>query len=107
MLNKLKETQKNPVFLDDDEDDIDNMDFPLPTGGPSSAAAPGMPNMNDIQNMMKSLQGGAGGPAFPQGGFPQASAGPSRASATAQSNNIAVAHTPQGIQRLDPSVYKK
>ncbi|KAI8366630.1 signal recognition particle, SRP19 subunit [Radiomyces spectabilis] len=32
MLNKLKETQKNPVFLDDDEDiDIDNMDFPLPS----------------------------------------------------------------------------
>ncbi|KAI7860894.1 signal recognition particle, SRP19 subunit [Circinella umbellata] len=85
MLNKLKETQKNPVFLDDD-DDIDNMDFPLPTGGSSSATSPGMPNMNDIQNMMKSLQGGAG--------------------ATAQSNNIAVAHTPQGIQRLDPSVYK-
>ncbi|KAI9249661.1 signal recognition particle, SRP19 subunit [Phascolomyces articulosus] len=105
MLNKLKETQKNPVFMDDD-DDIDNMDFPLPSGNPgsSSSAPQGMPNMNDLQNMMRNLQAsqGGGGPAFPQMGTAQ----PSRATATAQSSNIAVAHTPQGIQRLDPSVYK-
>lgn len=74
MLNNLRKTQKNHVFLDDDEDDmdIDNMDFPLPTDGPSSSsAAPppnfgglggagGMPDMAQLQKMMQSM-GGAGG----------------------------------------------
>ena len=95
MLNNLKKTQKSTVFLDDD-DNIDDMDFELPTdngpmGMPGMPA--GMPDMNAIQNMMKSMQGGA--------------AGPSRATTTQSASNIAVAHTPQGIQRLDPSVYKE
>ncbi|KAG0164588.1 signal recognition particle subunit [Apophysomyces sp. BC1034] len=81
MLQKLKETQKNPVFVDDD--DIDNMDFPLPTEASSST-----PNMNDIQNLMKSMQ---------------------QPPAASQSTNrpIAVATTAQGVQRMDPSEYKE
>ncbi|KAI8882873.1 signal recognition particle, SRP19 subunit [Backusella circina FSU 941] len=68
MLNNLKKTKKNHVFLDDDDDlDIDNMDFPLPDApSASSSSAPlrpnpagGMPNMEELQKMMQSLGGGA------------------------------------------------
>lgn len=78
MLNKLKESQKNPVFLDDD--DIDNMDLPLP--GSSNDA---MPN---LQNMMRNMSVNTPPPA--------PAAGPA-----------AVVMTPQGVRRLDPSEYKE
>lgn len=94
MLNKLKETQKNPVFLDD-EDDIDNMDFPLPSAGSSSSAG-GMPDMNEIQKLMKNLSAGtsAGSPSV-------------GSVAAGGKNHIAVANTPQGVRRLEPSQYKE
>lgn len=98
MLNKLKETQKNPVFMDDD-DDIDNMDFPLPSAGSSSSAG-GMPDMNEIQKLMKNLSAGtsAGSPSIGSvaGG-----------SGSGSKNHIAVANTPQGVRRLEPSQYKE
>ncbi|KAI8354560.1 signal recognition particle, SRP19 subunit [Choanephora cucurbitarum] len=74
MLNNLKKAQKNHVFLDDDDMDIDNMDFPLPTepsssrptggmpnfgGGMPNFGQGGMPNMEQLQQMMQSM--GAGG----------------------------------------------
>ncbi|KAF7730251.1 signal recognition particle subunit [Apophysomyces ossiformis] len=86
MLQKLKETQKNPVFIDDD---IDNMDFPLPTEASTSASSSSTPNFNDIQNLMKSMQQ------------------PAAAAAQTANRPIAVATTPQGVQRLDPSEYKE
>lgn len=97
MLNKLKETQKNPVFMEED-DDIDNMDFPLPgadeRSSASSSSAAGPPNMDQLQNLMRNLSTGAAG-------------GPQATQRPQEQNPIAVAQTPQGVRRLDPSQYKE
>ncbi|KAI9016385.1 signal recognition particle, SRP19 subunit [Phycomyces nitens] len=83
MLKKLKETQKNSVFLDD-EDDIDNMDFPLPDDQNDP--------MSGLQDLMKKMSAGAD--MRPQ------------ASSSKPSGNISVATTPQGVRTMDPSEYK-
>lgn len=89
MLNKLKQTQKNPVFLDENEDmDVDNMDFPLPTESSSSAPA-GMPNFAELQKMMQNMSTGAAPTPAPE------------------SDHIAVATGPQGVRRLSPEEYKE
>jgi len=84
MLRNLQQTKSDAVFLEDDKGDfdVDNMDFPLPDA-PSSSGAAG------LEEMMAKLS---------TGGQTQRSA---------VSGDIAVANTPQGIQRLDPSVYKR
>ncbi|CAO3608369.1 unnamed protein product [Cunninghamella echinulata] len=85
MLNKLKETAVNPVFMDEDEDDIDNMDFPLPTNNdqrPSSSMPQGMPQANG---------GGAG---------PSSAASQASPYATTSRSNVTVASGPNGVQRL-------
>ncbi|CAO3666460.1 unnamed protein product [Umbelopsis vinacea] len=64
MLQKLKEVKSDSVFLEDEDEDFDDMMAKL-------------------------------------------SAGQTQRPAAANVGNIAVANTPQGIQRLDPSVYKK
>lgn len=87
MLNKLKESQKNPVFMDDD--DIDNMDFPLP--GSSNDAMP------DLQSMMRNMSVNTPPP-------PPSAAS---AAAAAAAGPAVVVMTPQGVRRLDPSEYKK
>ncbi|ORE06872.1 signal recognition particle, SRP19 subunit [Rhizopus microsporus var. microsporus] len=88
MLNKLKQTQKNPVFLDENEDmDVDNMDFPLPTESSSSTPA-GMPNFAELQKMMQNMSTGAAPTPAPE------------------SDHIAVATGPQGVRRLSPEEYK-
>lgn len=86
MLQKLKEVKSDSVFLEDEDEDfdVDNMDFPLPDTSSSRGAATG------LEDMMAKL-----------------SAGQTQRPAAANVGNIAVANTPQGIQRLDPSVYKK
>jgi hypothetical protein len=89
MLNNLKKTKPNAVFLDDqDEDDfdVDNMDFPLPTDSSSSGGATG------LEDMMAKLSAG-------QIQRPATTSG--------KSGEIAVVNTPQGVQRVDPSVYKR
>lgn len=85
MLNNLKKTQKNHVFLDDEDDmDIDNMDFPLPNEPSSSSSsarrAPaggvpgmgGMGGMPDLSSMMSAMggMGGMGGGMGGGGGMP-------------------------------------
>ncbi|KAI8340917.1 signal recognition particle, SRP19 subunit [Chlamydoabsidia padenii] len=110
MLKKLKENAQNPVFMDEDEDDIDNMDFPLPNNnnaGPSSSRGQqqGMPNMNELQRMMQQLQAGGGMPDMSAlGGMPGM---PGMASAAASvPSHVTVASGPNGVQRLDPAEYK-
>lgn len=111
MLHNLKKTQKNHVFLDDDEDDmdIDNMDFPLPTDGPSSSAAPpnfgglggagGMPDMAQLQKMMQSMSGAGGGGFGGDAQRPQA--------ATRDPGFVSVASGPGGnIRQMSPDQYK-
>lgn len=83
MINKLKESQKNPAFLDDD--DIDNMDFPLPSTSKSASA----PSLDELKNLTGS-GGGSGG-----------------SSSSSRSERVAVAATPQGPKRLDASEYKE
>ncbi|KAI8993407.1 signal recognition particle, SRP19 subunit [Pilobolus umbonatus] len=96
MLNNLKKTKKNPVFLDsDDEDfDIDNMDFPLPSEGPSTAGPSqgGMPDMAQLQKMMQGL---SGGDAHRPASIP-----------TRERNVPAVATGPQGVRQMNPEDYK-
>ncbi|KAI7866123.1 signal recognition particle, SRP19 subunit [Spinellus fusiger] len=76
MLKNLKQTKKNPVFLDDDDDmDVDTMDFPLPEDPPVKAA----PTTNTNTNTTNSRHA---------------------------SGSIAVAATPTGVQRLSPADYK-
>ncbi|KAI9272581.1 signal recognition particle, SRP19 subunit [Sporodiniella umbellata] len=83
MLKKLKETQKNPVFLDEEDDmDIDNMDFPLPE---SSSA--GTPDMAGLQKMMQGMSSNFQ-PSEPK------------------KEHISVATGPQGVVRLRPEQYK-
>ncbi|KAI8099361.1 signal recognition particle, SRP19 subunit [Halteromyces radiatus] len=100
MLNKLKQNANNPVFLDDD-DDIDNMDFPLPSSSNNNNAGPsrlpGMPNMdmNELSRMMQQFSGGQGMPGMPGMSAP-----------TPAPSHVAVASGPNGVQRLDPSEYK-
>ncbi|KAJ2962926.1 hypothetical protein NQZ79_g1963 [Umbelopsis isabellina] len=89
MLNNLKKTKPNAVFLEDeDEDDfdVDNMDFPLPTDSSSTGGATG------LEDMMAKLSAG-------QMQRPDTGSG--------KAGEIAVVNTPQGVQRLDPSVYKR
>jgi hypothetical protein len=84
MLQKLKESNTDSIFMEDEDMDVDNMDFPLPDA-PSSSGANGLEEM-----------------------FAKLSAGQTQrpAAASPSDRNIAVVNTPQGIQRLDPSVYK-
>ncbi|KAG1440893.1 hypothetical protein G6F56_011727 [Rhizopus delemar] len=83
MLNKLKETQKNPVFLDEVEDmDVDNMDFPLPD------STPGMPDMAQLQKMMQGMSSNFQPTPEPK------------------NDHISVATGPQGVRRLSPDQYK-
>lgn len=113
MLNNLKKTKKNHVFIDDHDDmDIDNMDFPLPSddtqrpgaSSSSSAANPfgglgggagGMPDMAQLQKMMASMNGGTGG----LGAEPQH---------TDAKDFVAVASGPQGdVRKMNPEDYKE
>lgn len=115
MLNNLKKTQKNHVFLDDDDDmDIDNMDFPLPTddaqrpssSSSSSAANPfaglgglggggSMPDMAQLQKMMQSMNSGSGG----FGAEPQH---------PGAKDFVAVASGPTGdVRKMNPEDYKE
>ncbi|KAG2234250.1 signal recognition particle, SRP19 subunit [Thamnidium elegans] len=122
MLNNLKKTQKNAVFLDDEDDmDIDNMDFPLPSDAPSSSSRPnvgggmpnlgasGMPDMAQLQKMMQSM-GGAGGLGDMMGGMGgMGSMGEAqRPAATSQNPGfVSVATGPGGnIRRMSPEEYK-
>lgn len=109
MLNNLKKTQKNHVFLDDEEDndmDIDNMDFPLPSEGPSAGpnfggglGGGGMPDMAQLQKMMQSM-GGAGG----FGGDAQRPA----PAAARDPGFVSVASGPGGnIRQMNPDQYKE
>ncbi|KAI8973587.1 signal recognition particle, SRP19 subunit [Mycotypha africana] len=117
MLDNLKKTKKNPVFLDDDDVDIDNMDFPLPTdtppsrpssssrasasnsGFPNLGGSSGMPDMAQLQKMMESLNAAGGGMA--------GNAGPSTsAPAYKEPEHVTVATTPQGVVKLQPEDYK-
>lgn len=124
MLKNLKKTSKNHVFLDDDDDmDIDNMDFPLPTDGPSSSSssrpnAPsgmgglgglggmggiggmgGMPDMAQLQKMMENMgAGGLGGDAMRPGAAP----------ASKDPGFVSVASHPSGKTRqMHPDEYKE
>ncbi|CAO3591744.1 unnamed protein product [Absidia cylindrospora] len=127
MLDNLKKSAPNPVFMDED-DDIDNMDFALPTdnrnAGPSSSRgqpqqSQGMPDMNELQRIMQQLQGGGGG----GGGMPDMSAManmaksmgmggmggmggmpgmPTPSAAASVPSHVTVASGPNGVQRLIP-----
>jgi hypothetical protein len=121
MLNNLKKTQKNPVFLDDEDMDIDNMDFPLPTDGPSSSSSRpnvpsgmgglgglggmgdmgGMPDMAQLQKMMEGMgAGGFGGDAMRPGAAP--------AAASRDPGFVSVASHPSGKTRqMHPDEYKE
>lgn len=122
MLNNLKKTQKSSIFMDDDDMDIDNMDFPLPSdGGPSSSSGPnlggmqGMPDMAQMQKMMQSMgmgdmaglgglgglggMGGMGG----MGGAQRPSAPSGR-----DAGFVAVATGPGGnVRKMNPEEYKE
>lgn len=120
MLNNLKKTKKNHVFLDDDDDmDIDNMDFPLPTDGPSSSSSRpnvpsgmgglggmggmgGMPDMAQLQKMMESMGAGDfGGDAMRPGAVPAAAA-------SRDPGFVSVASHPSGKTRqMHPDEYKE
>ncbi|ORX42370.1 signal recognition particle, SRP19 subunit [Hesseltinella vesiculosa] len=78
MLNKLKETAVNPVFMDED-DDVDNMDFELPSDLPTSSSSHEQ-SINDLQRRMQQM--------------------------TTEPTHVAVASGPQGVRRLNPSEYK-
>lgn len=95
--------------MDDDDDmDIDNMDFPLPSDGPSSSGPnlggmQGMPDMAQVQKMMQNMgmgdMGGMGG----MGGDQRPSA-----PATRDAGFVAVATGPGGnIRRMNPEEYKE
>jgi hypothetical protein len=113
MLNNLKKIQKNHVFLDDEDDmDIDNMDFPLPTNdGPSSSGGPfgggAGPDMAQLQKMMQSM-GGAGGLGGLGGLGGDAQRPAAAAPATRDPGFVSVAQGPDGaIRRMNPEQYKE
>lgn len=86
MLQKLKETQKDSLFVEDEDldMDVDNMDFPLPDDSSSSGTG-------GLEEMMAKLSAGQ----------------VQQPAETLNNRNIAVVNTPQGVRRVDPSVYKK
>ncbi|CEP10955.1 hypothetical protein [Parasitella parasitica] len=123
MLHNLKKTQKNHVFLDDeDEMDVDNMDFPLPDESSSSSStarrAPaggtqGMGSMPDLNSMMGAM-GGLGGMG---GGMPDMAqlqqmmqsmgAGGLGAQRPTRQSVVTVASGPNGVAReMRPDEYK-
>lgn len=136
MLNNLKKTQKNHVFLDDDDDmDVDNMDFPLPSEPSSSSSssarrAPsgGVPSMGggmpDLSSMMSAMggMGGMGGGGMPDmaqlqqmmqsmggglGGGAQRP-GASMAAPPAKESVVTVASGPNGVSRqMRPEEFKE
>ncbi|KAG2189386.1 hypothetical protein INT44_004528 [Umbelopsis vinacea] len=85
MLQKLKETTTDSIFEegDDLDMDVDNMDFPLPDD--LSAGGTG-----GLEEMMAKLSAGQA----------------QRQPPAENTRDIAVVNTPQGVQRVDPSVYK-
>lgn len=121
MLNNLKKTQKNPIFVDDEDDmDIDNMDFPLPNEGPSSSGPNlggmpgmggmgGMPDMAQIQQMMQNM-GGAGG-LGDMGGLGGMMGGDAQRPGAAPARDpgfVTVASGPNGnIRQMNPEQYKE
>lgn len=121
MLNNLKKTQKNAVFIDDEDDmDIDNMDFPLPSDASSSSSRPnvggsmpnlggggGMPDMAQLQKMMQSM-GGAGGLGDMMGGMGGMGEAQRPAAASQNPGFVSVATGPGGnIRRMSPEEYKE
>ncbi|KAL9556919.1 hypothetical protein MBANPS3_001630 [Mucor bainieri] len=131
MLNNLKKTQKNHVFLDDEDGmDIDNMDFPLPSEPSSSsgstrrAPSGGMPSMGgggmpDLSSMMSAMggMGGMGGGGMPDmaqlqqmmqsmgGGL--GGGAPSMAAPPAKESVVTVASGPNGVSRqMRPEEFK-
>lgn len=121
MLHNLKKTQKNHVFLDDDDMDIDNMDFPLPTDQPSSSSSSqrtpnlggmgrgGMPDMAQLQKMMESLGGGGLGGMGGMGGLGGMGApSPMAAPTPTEPKHVVVASGPGGqVRQLSPDQYKE
>ncbi|KAI7907259.1 signal recognition particle, SRP19 subunit [Cokeromyces recurvatus] len=99
MLDNLKKTRKNPIFLDESEDmDVDNMDFPLPTETPGSSSNPlgGMPDMAQLQKMMQSLNAGS-----------DSTQRPNAPSTTRDPGFVTVASGPNGVPRqMQPNEYK-
>jgi hypothetical protein len=86
MLQKLKETNADSIFVEDEDldMDVDNMDFPLPDDSSTSGTG-------GLEEMMAKLSAGQ----------------VQRPAPTSNARDIAVVNTPQGVQRVDPSVYKK
>lgn len=138
MLNNLKKTQKNHVFLDDEDDmDIDNMDFPLPNEPSSSSTrktpAGGVPGMGGMGGMpdlssMMSAMGGMGGGMGGGGGMPDMAQlqqmmqsmgagglggdaqrpGAAMAAPPARESVVTVASGPNGVSRqMRPEEYKE
>ncbi|KAI8069758.1 signal recognition particle, SRP19 subunit [Gilbertella persicaria] len=133
MLDNLKKTKKNHVFLDEEDMDVDNMDFPLPNepsssrsssnaGGMPNFGRGGMPDMAQLQQMMQGMGGlGRGGGGMPDmaqlqqmmqsmgglgGGLGGGAPAPAPA-AVSRKESVAVATTPSGTTRqMHPDEYK-